>query len=183
MHDQKFLNEYFSKDWCGSTSKYIYSGYAIVDKISNDEHVIDIGCGKHPFKGYIKNLTGIDPAFKEADIITTIEDFEPPQKYDIALCLGSINFGDEKIIANQIEKINGMLHPCAKIFWRLNPGQTDHYDYDNNHIDKCKKINFYPWTFEKLKIFAKKYNFEQLNCAIDTNGTHERLYAEWIRGY
>ena len=176
MHDQNFLNEYFTNTWCSSTSKYIYSGYAILEKINDTDQVVDVGCGHNPFKGKIKNLIGFDPAYhNDADIQTTIETFNPQYKFDVALCLGSINFGNEAIIAKQIEKVNSILNPSAQIFWRLNPGQHDHSNTE------CNSIDFFPWTFEKLKEYADLYGFEQINCAEDTNGSHLRLYAEWVR--
>jgi len=175
MHNQKFLNKYFANTWCSSTSKYIYSGYTILDKLSDSDNVIDVGCGSNPFKGKIKNLIGIDPTDVGADVVTTIENFTPNTKFNVALCLGSINFGDEHIIANQIKKVNDLLLPSARVFWRLNPGQHDH----NNEL--CNDIDFYPWTFEELNMYAIKYNFKQINCAFDSNGQHMRLYAEWIR--
>lgn len=181
MHDQKFLNDYFSKFWCSSTDKYIYSGYAIAEKLNDNDYVIDIGCGTNPFKGHIKNLLGIDPTNIGADVVTTIEDFEPNRSYDVALCLGSINFGTEDIIANQIRKVNSLLHHNARVFWRLNPGQHDHVNTQKEHLDACDEIDFFPWSFETLGQYASKYGFEQVNCANDTNGDHVRLYAEWKR--
>jgi len=175
MHNQKFLNNYFTDTWSSRTTDYIYSGYAILDKLSNSDKVLDVGCGTNPFKGKIKNLIGIDPTDHGADIVTTIEDFTPLTKFDVALCLGSINFGSEHIIANQIEKINNLLLPTAKVFWRLNPGIQDH----NN--PECEDIEFYPWTFERLADYATKYGFNQIECAMDSNGEHVRLYAEWHR--
>ena len=183
MHDQKLLNKYFSKSWCPSTSKYIYSGYAIADKISSEDVVIDVGCGTNPFKGHINNLIGIDPTDVGSDVVTTIEDFKPKVLYDVALCLGSINFGNETIITNQIEKVNDLLFPCARIFWRLNPGKHDHTDYNHHYIDDCNNIDFFPWTFELLNSYAVMHGFEQINCALDSNGDHVRLYAEWVRGF
>jgi len=176
MHNQKFLNNYFTTTWSHSTSKYIYSGYAILNKIdSKNDYVYDVGCGSNPFKSKIKNLIGFDPTNCGADIISTIENFSSYSQADVALCLGSINFGSHQIIANQIEKVNNLLKPNAKVFWRLNPGNHDHCN------DLCQKIEFYPWTFEKLNSFAKFYGFKQIGCAIDTNGLHKRLYAEWVR--
>jgi hypothetical protein len=175
VHDQKFLNHYFKDVWCPSTDKYIYSGYAIVDKIPKDAQVLDVGCGSNPFKGHIKNLIGIDPAHSNADIQTTIEEYTTDQRFDVALCLGSINFGNESIIAKQIECVNNLLNHRARIYWRLNPGQHDH----NNA--ECNQIDFFPWTFEKLYEYACRYNFQQIDACIDNNGLHDRLYAEWWR--
>ena len=155
----------------------------IIDKIQPDDEVIDVGCGRNQFKKHINKLTGIDPARDEADIKCTIEDFNPKLKFDVALCLGSINFGDYENIANQINKLNDLLHPCARVFWRLNPGQHDHNNRMHNHIPQCDDLELFPWTFDLLNGFAKEYQFEQINCAIDSNGEHTRLYAEWIRGF
>jgi len=175
MHNQTFLNNYFSEHWDSAISQYIYSGYSILDKILSTQSVIDVGCGTNPFKDKIQNLVGIDPTDVGADIVTTLEDYTPNNKYDVALCLGSINFGSEDIIANQIEKVNSLLNPSARIFWRLNPGLADH------DSELCDNIDFYPWTFEKLDEFAIRYGFKQVNCAEDTDGENVRLYAEWIR--
>lgn len=175
MHNQQFLNNYFSSVWNRDISKYIYSGYAILEKIHSMDYVIDVGCGDNPFKEKINNLLGIDPANPNADIISTIEDFETNTKFDIALCLGSINFGTDAIIANQIHKVNSILNKNASIYWRLNPGLYDHGNPDHMNID------FYQWNFPKLKFFAELYGFKQSNCAIDTDGKVIRLYAEWHR--
>ncbi len=175
MHNQSFLNNYFTNNWRSSISKYIYSGYAILNKISDSDSVIDIGCGTNPFKGKIKNLIGIDPTHVGADIINTIENFESSTQFDVALCLGSINFGTDEIISNQINKVNSLLKPTAKVFWRLNPGRHDHPD------KLCEYVDFYPWTFEKLNEYAKEYGFTQINCAKDTDGIVVRLYAEWVK--
>jgi len=90
--DQKELNYYFANFWHSTTDHYIYSGMTIIDKIQPDDEVIDVGCGRNQFKKHINKLTGIDPARDEADIKCTIEDFNPKLKFDVALCLGSINF-------------------------------------------------------------------------------------------
>jgi len=175
MHNQSLLNNYFTNNWCPSTSKYIYSGYAIAKNIKANEKVIDIGCGTNPFKGHINLLIGIDPTDVGCDVLTTIEDFNTKYKFDVALCLGSINFGDINTISEQIYKINSLLNPTARVYWRLNPGQNDHKSSLSN------KIDFFNWDFNTLNTFAVKYNFKQVNCAYDTNSEHLRLYAEWVR--
>ena len=75
MHNQEFLNKYFSQVWQPSTDKYLYSGYNLVNKIKDDEWVLDVGCGHNEFKCMIKNVVGIDPCCSQADIVTTIEDY------------------------------------------------------------------------------------------------------------
>jgi hypothetical protein len=175
MHDQDFLNSYFADKWDPTIESYQYSGFAIVRKIKQDDWVLDVGCGSNPFKGKIENLVGIDPANPAADIQTTLEDYQPERQFDVALCLGSINFGTQDIITKQIEKLNSCLADNARVFWRLNPGLADHAH------DDCNKIQFFPWTLEILWEYACKHGFCQANAKWDTNGQHNRLYAEWYR--
>lgn len=175
MHDQTILNKYFSSSWGSSLSGYVHSGYAVLDRISPTDHVIDVGCGPNFFKGRLPHVVGVDPAHPNADVYSTIEEFETDRLFDVALCFGSINFGTEDIITKQIDKINSLLKPSAKVFWRLNPGFYDH------HNSEQYKIHLYAWSFPRLNKFAEQYGFTQMNCAYDTNGQNLRLYAEWIR--
>jgi len=176
MHDQEFLNLYFSKHWIPADTSRLFSDTdAIGQKIKGTERVLDVGCGQNKFKVILKNVVGVDPAFDQADYKMTIEQFETDQLFDVALCLGSINFGSEEVISRQICKVVSLLTPHARIFWRCNPGRHDHPD------PLCRQVEFFPWTFEKLNTFAKQHGFEQLNCNEEVSGKTIRLYAEWHR--
>jgi len=175
MHDQKFLNKYFSQVWKPSTDKYLYSGFNLVNKIDDDEWVLDVGCGHNEFKGMIKNIVGIDPGCSQADVVTTIEDYVPDRLFDVAFCLGSINFGTGDTISNQISKVVECLKPKSRIYWRVNPGLRDHND------QLCEQIDFYPWNRDLLDFYAYEYGYECVEILEDTNGSNTRLYAEWIR--
>lgn len=174
--NQQYLNEYFGKIWhlhsdpCTKPNK---SGLEILTKITDSDWVIDVGCGRNPFKGQIKNLVGVDPAFDQADVKCTIDDFVTDQKFDIALCLGSINFGTVADIERQIAKIVSLLKPEAKIFWRCNPGQTDHPD------PACNAIPFYAWSIDEHVRLSEKFGFKLMECSWEQNG--RRIYAEWQR--
>jgi len=176
MHDQKFLNEYFGKHWAPSVTAYKNSSYeTIAGKIKDDEWLLDAGCGFNPFKKLVKNVVGIDPAMDQADYKVTIEDYTPDRQFDVATCLGSINFGDESVVSRQIEKVVSCLKPASRIYWRLNPGRKDHAD------PLCEKVDFFPWDFDKLRAFADQHGFKQTNCEYETDGKVIRLYAEWHR--
>ena len=123
----------------------------------------------------IKNLVGIDPACEQADIVTTIEDYVPDRLFDVAFCLGSLNFGQGDIVPEQIQKVVNCMKPKSRIYWRVNPGLQDH------DSKLCKKIDFYPWDAELLDFFAKQHNYECVEVLEDSNGKNHRLYAEWIR--
>ena len=177
MHNiqQPFLNHYFADTWNDSIGQYIYSGFAICDKISPSETVIDVGCGANHFKSRLSNVVGIDPANTKADIVTTIEDYTTHKRFDVALCLGSINFGNHEFVKLQIAHVVELLKPHARIYWRCNPGEHDHPNKE------CNAIDFYPWTFERHHLLAVEFGFKIKSAAIDSNKVHKRLYCEWHR--
>ena len=152
--------------------QYQYSGWALIDKVYSNEFVLDVGCGPNLFKKHISNLIGIDPAFSQADYQTTIEEFETNKKFDVAFCLGSINFGSPETVNNQIECVVNLLKPSARIYWRCNPGRRDH----NNK--ECEEIDFFPWSAQLLKQYANKFGFKLTDLQNDANN---RIYSEWTR--
>ena len=168
---QTELNEYFAETWQSNLNQYKYSGWALVDKVRPGETVIDVGCGRNEFRERIPNLIGVDPAFSQADYQTTIENFQTEQRFDVAFCLGSINFGDKLIIMNQIACVVNCLKPTARIYWRCNPGHADHGN------EECKNINFYPWTVDEHVKLSELFGFKLLTCCWD----NDRIYAEWSR--
>jgi hypothetical protein len=170
--DQSELNNYFNSLWNPNIDQYLHSGWSLADKVRDDEWVLDVGCGTNPFKGKIKNLIGIDPAFTQADHQATIEEFKTSQKFDVAFCLGSINFGTEVTILRQIESVVSLLKVQARIYWRCNPGLQDHGNTD------CQKIDFFPWTFQHHLDYSERFGFA---CPILAWDYNTRIYAEWTR--
>jgi len=168
---QQELNNYFSTQWHSNIDQYIYSGWALANQVG-DKSVLDVGCGPNPFKGKIKNLIGIDPAFDAADVKTTIEEYTTDQKFDIAFCLGSINFGSEEVILRQIGSVVSLLKAQAKIYWRCNPGRHDHAS------DLCQAIDFFPWTFQHHLDYSERFGF---SCDVIAWDSNNRIYAEWSR--
>lgn len=180
MHNQNLLNEYFSTKWRPNSNIHTYSGpNAIAQKINPEEHVLDVGCGANPFKSLLPNVVGVDPAFKEADFRCTIEEFKTHQRFDVATCLGSINFGTEETIRAQVSKVVSLLKPTARVYWRLNPGRKDHAD------PACEAVPFFPWTLELLEQLATEHGFRQENAQTESGASLGRdvvrLYAEWHR--
>jgi cyclopropane fatty-acyl-phospholipid synthase-like methyltransferase len=170
--NQQDLNNYFNTHWRGQFNQYMFTGTALAKKIQKDEWVLDVGCGIHPFKSLITNLIGIDPAFPQADIMTTIEDFKTEQRFDVAFCLGSINFGTEENVKDQIKCVVNLLKPRARIYWRCNPGLKDHGNKE------CHSIDFFPWSPKLLNEYAKQFGFKVTEVKEDFNN---RIYCEWTR--
>ena len=168
---EKDLAEYFSPtNWTSNYDYFNQTGYALIDQIPQDMRILDVGCGYNLFKGhYGDNLWGIDPYNHYADEQISIEEYECKKPFDVALCLGSINFGDEDVILNQINKIINCLNETGVIFWRQNPGNKD------RPFDGIEKIDFFPWSFEKNLEYAKKFN-----CKVRTlDWDGDRIYAVW----
>jgi hypothetical protein len=175
MHNQAQINEYFKNHWREDSFRSYSHPLSISKLINKDSWILDVGCGKNSFKKIFPNVVGIDPAFDEADVKCTIEDYIPDRLFDVGICLGSINFGGVEIIERQIKKIVSCMKINSTIFWRLNPGRQDHGN------DFCKNINFFPWTFEILNSYATMYNYKQQSEKIDEHSIKPRLYAEWHR--
>lgn len=174
MHNQTALNKYFSGAWTPGNNS-ITSHAEISKNIRDEEWVLDVGCGANSFKHLLKNVIGIDPVFKEADIMCTIEEYIPDRLFDVATCLGSINFGDIDTITAQIEKVVLCLKPESRIYWRLNPGRKDHGNTE------CMDIPFFHWTHALLREFSKKHGYVQINEQEEVTHNRIRLYAEWHR--
>ena len=172
MNIKETLKEYFGKHWVSRTSTFTYSNHSIADKIAPHERVIDIGCGNNEFKPIIKNLTAIDLANPNADIVIDIEDYTTDELYDVALCLGSIQYGTREDLTRQITKVVSLLTPQCRIYWRTNTGVRDQPHSMTNIIP------YYPWTEQEHHSFAHQFGFVVDFIIEDKYG---RLYAEWSK--
>lgn len=167
------IGDYFENIWKPEIDKYRYSGWQLLIKVNLGQKILDVGCGYHPFKPYLKDsIIGIDPYNDAADIRVRIEDYYTNELFDAVFCLGSINFGKEHTILKQISKVVFLTKPGGTIYWRQNPGLQDH---DN---EECKSIDFFDWSFEKNLQYAKMFNCEVEMLAWDTDN---RIYSEWKR--
>ena len=121
--DDKVLDNYFRNHWQGEMKKYKYSGLKLIDEVNslNPRRVLDIGCGYHEFKGKINNLVGIDPYNNATDIHVKLLDYNPDEKYDATLALGSINFGSTDKVFAELEHAVSLCNPNAVMFFRVNP--------------------------------------------------------------
>ena len=170
------MESYFSGVWKDQNFKNLkYSGYQLVDYVNNQKprSVLDIGCGYNRFKNKIHNLIGLDPYNKAADIQLPLEKICTSTKYDMILALGSINFGDESVIDNQIDIIDKIFDREA--IFRVNPGiPHDWADYGD--------IVWYPWTLDKIHSIATKYDYwiKKLHAEYTVQG-HMRYFFVYSR--
>ena len=166
--DNQVLYNYFSKVWQPQTKKFKYSGLKLIDEINflKPDNVIDLGCGYNEFKGKIKNIIGLDPYNPKADICSTILNFKTTEKYDIALCLGSINLGSTDKIVAEVAKAVEITNPNGLLYFRVNPGHS-HEAVESNWI------SFYNWTPNFIINIATLLNVTILDLRNDSNN---RIY-------
>jgi len=162
--DRAVLKNYFGKVWQPETKKFKYSGLAIIDEVNamSPGNVIDIGCGYNEFKGKIDNLIGIDPYNDRADIIVHTLDYKPDVEFDVAICLGSINFGSSDKILGELENVVSMVKSGGFLYFRVNPG----IQHDK---PAAKWINFYDWDPVFISNAAQHLNCDVLTLRQDDN--------------
>ena len=97
--------------------------FAIIDEVNamKPRSVIDVGCGYNEFKGKIDNLVGVDPYNNRADVKSTILDYTTDEKFDVAICLGSINFGSSDKIIREMTKVVSLVQGGGFLYFRVNP--------------------------------------------------------------
>ena len=171
MEQKSILNNYFEYKWKPNYNNRNITGYSLLDKLNHNQSILDIGCGFNLFKKYFPtNLYGIDPANDAADERVDIENFNSVgNQWDVVLCLGSLNFGDESIVKPQVKKAISLCKKGGSIYWRQNPGQNDH------KWEGVEDIIFFPWSIELNYEWAEEFNCTVLECCMDG----KRIYAEW----
>ena len=170
------IESYFSGIWKDQNFESLeYSGYQLVDYVNDQKprSVLDIGCGYNRFKNKIHKLIGLDPYNKAADIPLPLEEICTSMKFDIVLALGSINFGDESVIDNQMKIIDKLFEREA--IFRVNPGiPHDWADYGD--------IVWYPWSQNKIYDLAKQYGYLVKDMKIEyTVQGHKRLFFVYAK--
>jgi len=166
--DNLVLSNYFGSVWQPQTKKFKYSGLKLIDEINSlhPKTVLDLGCGYNEFKGKINNLLGLDPYNNNADIKSTILDYNTDTKFDAILCLGSINFGTTEKILAEISKAVDLTNKGGLLYFRVNPGHK-------HAAPESEWISFYNWTPSFIINVADLLNVDILDLRNDSN---DRIY-------
>ena len=172
--DKAVMETYFSNVWQPKTKKYKYSGLSIIDEVNalKPRSVVDLGCGYNEFKGKIENLIGVDAYNHKADIESSITDYNPEEKHDVAICLGSVNFGSpDNVFFELAHIVSNIVNPGGLIFFRGNPGKM-------HEAPEARWIDFFEWTPEFIVNTARVLGCTPVICAPDD----DRLYFVWKTG-
>ena len=164
---------YFKDTWSSKIEQYQYSGInATISRIGTNETVLDIGCGNNFFKTALGDrVTGIDPANKNSDYRTSIDEYIIQEQFDHVICYGSINFGNRDEIEQQVCKVVECAKKNGKIHWRLNPGLYDHGLVGQENLELFK------WTKEIVFEMATKNGCTVEIIEQDIN----RLFSLWTK--
>ena len=139
--------------------KYPINGKTMVDEINNLDPalVVDLGCGLNQYKGLINNLVGVDVVGCREDItkdITDLKEHFADHTVDVILALGSINFGEDDLIRQQLTEVKRLLKPGGIAYFRAN--QNDH---DKDHKGD---LRYYDWSKELVEYWSTQLGFEIL---------------------
>ena len=171
--DEAVLGKYFGEIWQPKTKHFKYSGLKIVDEINKlqPRSVLDLGCGYNEFKGKINNLIGIDPYNNKADLEVGTLQYRTDQKFDVILCLGSVNFGSRDKIIAEVGRCVDLLAEGGTMFFRVNPG----VQHDKPEADW---IEFYAWNVPFIIELSEMYNLKILDIRDDTNQRKYFVYKK-----
>jgi len=171
--DDACLHRYFSKYWQNDMKKWKYSGVALIDEVNGlkPRAVLDVGCGYNEFKGKINNLIGIDPYNDQADIRVSTMEYKTDQKFDVILCLGSVNFGSRDKIIAEVGRCVNLLADGGTMFFRVNPG----IQHDR---PEAKWIEFFAWNVPYIIELAEIFNLRVLDIRDDTNSRKYFVYRK-----
>ena len=171
--DVACLHKYFSKYWENDMKKWKYSGLALVDEVNSlkPRAVLDVGCGYNEFKGTIDNLTGIDPYNDKADLQVSTLEYRTDQKFDVMLCLGSVNFGSRDKIIAEVGRCVDLLEDGGTMFFRVNPG----VQHDKS---EAKWIEFYAWNVPFIIELSEMFNLKILDIRDDSNQRKYFIYRK-----
>ena len=171
--DVACLHKYFSKYWENDIKKWKYSGLALVEEVNSlkPRAVLDVGCGYNEFRGKIDNLIGIDPYNDQADYEVSTLEYRTDQKFDVIMCLGSINFGSRDKILAEIGRCVDLLENGGTMFFRVNPGVQ-------HNKPEAKWIEFYAWNVPFIIELSEIFNLKVLDIRDDSNQRKYFIYRK-----
>ena len=171
--DVACLHKYFSKYWENDIKKWKYSGLALVDEVNSlkPRAVLDVGCGYNEFRGKIDNLIGIDPYNDQADHEVSTLEYRTNQKFDVIMCLGSINFGSKDKILAEIGRCVDLLEDGGTMFFRVNPGVQ-------HNKPEAKWIEFFAWNVPFIIELSEIFNLKVLDIRDDSNQRKYFIYRK-----
>jgi len=171
-----------------------YTGEYLLNEIKKDGpdvFVLDIGCGKNPFKDRLKNVIGVEPGtWGNPDLNIDLQgayDIFKHSTFDWVLCIGVLHHHNTETIHKMIEQMKALVKPGGKIACLCKP-----------HDGYKAGAELYPWSFETCSAFGKEHGLEYylppvidytdttiltermyLRDPVENNKTRERIFWIW----
>jgi len=151
-------------------------------QVNSTAKIIDVGCGNNLYKQYYENLVGVDPVAPAADVKSTIEEFETNQRFDVAFCFGSIVYGTEERIRNQISKVVSLMESQNSIFWRSPQVLFDNKFQIKNPVPPQHYIEYNIFNFTEVKHnqISRDFGYILEDFSFDPQKNSYAL-AKWVR--
>lgn len=150
--------------------------------VDTNAKIIDVGCGTNPYKGYFPNLIGLDPVTSQADVRSTIEEFVTDQTFEVAFCFGSLIYGSETRIRNQIAKVVSLMESQSQIFWRLPIILSEDKFQGNNRMlfTHYKLYNVFNFTEANHSQMASDFGYVLEDFTLEPR-TNMYALARWVK--
>ena len=166
----RLIRDYFASTWKPMTDQHVASGWALIERIKAfaPKRILDLGCGDNQFKRYFPNLIGLDVTNPKADVLKDLLDYDPfPTRFDVIIALGSINFGGEADVLDDLQHAASLLSPAGRIVMRVNPGLR---------WADCPELEIFPWSEETIHRFGLAAGLRvEGEIVEDTGGNGHRL--------
>lgn len=165
--------------------------------------ILDLGCGYNMYKDHLLNVTGVDPYIDRADFLCRIQDFKPPQKYDVIICFGPMNWYTFDEQFRNFQKLKECLSENGVCYWShvhnyfkiFQPDASRAHTWVAGPLDEAFKNNafyffdslwkynqYFNWTEEALLTLANKVGLECGEMQYDDCGCYRppmwRLFSE-----
>src|SRR6056300_1511619 len=115
--------------------------------------------------------TNTSPNTECADLKVKTIDYKTDQRFDIILCLGSVNFGSRDKIIAEVGRCVNLLAEGGTMFFRVNPG----IQHDR---PEARWIEFFAWNVPFIIELADIYNLQILDIRDDTNQRKYFVYRK-----
>ena len=93
------------------------------------------------------------------------------EKFDVILCLGSVNFGPRDKILAEVGRCVNLLADNGTMFFRVNPG----VQHDK---PEAKWIEFFAWNVPFIIELSEMFNLKVLDIRDDTNQRKYFVYRK-----
>jgi hypothetical protein len=137
------VRDFFVRTWRPAPDLHALSGKPLLERLlrGRPQRILDVGCGDNLFRPHLPDLIGIDVANPRADVVTDLLRYEPvAQRFDVILALGSINFGREADIVDELRHAASLLTDGGRMIMRVNPGIR---------WRECAELEMYRWSRER----------------------------------